>query len=253
MTPESLKAQPLLRQWLALGPDGRVQAFSGKVDLGQGISHALRLIVAEELRLPPEQIDMVPASTLFSPDEAVTSGSLSVQHSGTALRCAAAHWREACRQAMAQRLGVALPDIRCEGGQFLAAGQAANATCSEWPRASYASLSTPTMWDSAIEPAHAQAAHADHDLKSTSPAPLRPDVAAKVFGEFEYIQDRVMPGVSHPMCHGMVFRPATLSAEVIGHEMQALVAALNCTAGVLHKRPLKLCDHAVANDAFGGG
>jgi nicotinate dehydrogenase subunit B len=65
MTSESLKSQPLLRQWLALGPDGRVQAFSGKVDLGQGISHALRLIVAEELRLPPEQIDMVPASTAF--------------------------------------------------------------------------------------------------------------------------------------------------------------------------------------------
>lgn len=233
MTPESLKAQPLLRQWLALGPDGRVQAFSGKVDLGQGISHALRLIVAEELRLPPTQIDMVPASTLFSPDEAVTSGSLSVQHSGTALRCAAAHWREACRHAMAQRLGVALQDIRCEGGQFLVAGQAANGTSSEWPYASYASLSTPAMWDSAIEPAHVQAAHADRDPTSTAPAPLRPDVAAKVFGEFEYIQDRVMPGVSHPMCHGMVFRPATLSAEVIGHEMQALVAALQCSAGVL--------------------
>ncbi len=233
MTPDSLKAQPLLRQWLALGPDGRVQAFSGKVDLGQGISHALRLIVAEELRLPPAQIDMVPASTLFSPDEAVTSGSLSVQHSGTALRCAAAHWREACRQAMAQRLGVAVQDIRCDDGQFMTADHAANGTVGERCHASYASLSTPVMWDSAIEPEHVQAAHAVHDGVSAQPAPLRPDVAAKVFGEFEYIQDRVMPGVSHPMCHGMVFRPATLSAELIGHEMQALVAALKCTAGVL--------------------
>ena len=129
MTPESLKAQPLLRHWLALTPEGRVQAFSGKVDLGQGISHALRLIVAEELRWPAEQIDMVPASTLFSPDEAVTSGSLSVQHSGSALRCAAAHWREACRQAMAERLaglGVTLQDVRCEGGQFHAPAHLAN-------------------------------------------------------------------------------------------------------------------------------
>ena len=125
MTPEPLKSHPLLRQWLALTPQGRVQAFSGKVDLGQGISHALRLIVAEELRLPAERITMVPASTHFSPDEAVTSGSLSVQHSGAALRCAAAHLRESCRLGMAGRTDLALADVRCANGVFMAAGRSA--------------------------------------------------------------------------------------------------------------------------------
>ena len=226
MNPESLKAQPLLRQWLALGPDGQVQAFTGKVDLGQGISHALRLIVAEELRLPPEQIEMVPASTQFSPDEAVTSGSLSVQHSGAALRCAAAHWRENCRQAMAEKLGTPLSTVRCEKGRFHVPGQT--------PQASYPELSVPVMWDSAIEASHVQSPDAEHDLRSTESTPLRCDVAAKVFGEFEYIHDRVMPGVLHPMCHGMVFRPGTLSAEVIDLEMQALATRLRSTPGVLH-------------------
>jgi CO/xanthine dehydrogenase Mo-binding subunit len=148
MSTESLKAQPLLRQWLALGSDGRVQAFSGKVDLGQGISHALRLIVAKELRLPPEQIDMVPASTAFSPDEAVTSGSLSVQHSGSALRCAAAHWREACRQAMAERWGVALSTVRCADGQFHGPSQGSDEAADpkhRASRASYSALSNPAM------------------------------------------------------------------------------------------------------------
>ncbi|WP_416559696.1 molybdopterin cofactor-binding domain-containing protein [Limnohabitans sp. yimb22184] len=230
MTPESLKAQPLLRQWLALGPDGRVLAFSGKVDLGQGISHALRLIVAEELRLPAGQIEMVPASTRFSPDEAVTSGSLSVQHSGTALRCAAAHWRETCRQAMAQRSGAALSAVRCEGGEFLASTGITGPVL----RASYAVLSDPAIWHSVIEPLHAQAAHASLDLNGMpEPTPVRADVASKVFGEFEYIHDRTMPGVSYPMCHGMVFRPETLGAEVIEHEMQALATRLQTSAGVL--------------------
>jgi CO/xanthine dehydrogenase Mo-binding subunit len=50
MTPEPLKSHPLLRQWLALAADGQVHAFTGKVDLGQGISHAQRQIVAEEMR-----------------------------------------------------------------------------------------------------------------------------------------------------------------------------------------------------------
>ena len=230
MMTESLKAQPLLRQWLALGPDGRVQAFSGKVDLGQGISHALRLIVAEELRLPAERIDMVPANTRFSPDEAVTSGSLSVQHSGTALRCAAAHWREACRQVMAERAGVSPSAVRCEDGQFFVLAN----TPGQVRHASYPSLSDPAMWDSAIEPLHVHATHATLDLNGTpEPPAFRADVAAKVFGEFQYIHDRVMPGVSHPMCHGMVFRPGTLNAEVIEHEMQALATRLQTSAGVL--------------------
>ena len=225
MMPESLQAHPLLRQWLALGPGGRVQAFSGKVDLGQGISHALRLIVAEELRVPPEQIDMVPASTAFSPDEAVTSGSLSVQHSGTALRCAAAHWREACRRAMAERLGVPVSAVRCDNGWFHAPGHT--------PQAPYAELSQPAMGHSTIEPSHVQSPNAAQDLPCTVPTPLRPDVAAKVFGEFEYIHDRVMPGELHSMCHGMVFRPGTLSAEVIEQDMQALTRSLCATPGVL--------------------
>jgi len=225
--PESLKGQPLLRQWLALGPEGQVRAYSGKVDLGQGISHALRLIVAEELRVSPAHVEMVPASTHFSPDEAVTSGSLSVQHSGTALRCAAAQLREICRQKMAQRYGVDLYAVRCENGHFYAPGQSMPA--------SYADLMQAPLWDIAIDPAHVRVAHANADLAASKPltlnkAPGRPDVAAKVFGEFEYIQDRVMPS----MCHGMVFRPGTLTAEVIESDMQALQLELQNRPGVLH-------------------
>lgn len=221
--PESLRAHPLLRQWLAVQADGRVQAFSGKVDIGQGISHALRLIVAEELRLPPMQIDMVPASTHHSPDEAVTSGSLSVQHSGAALRCAAAHLREGCRAAMAQRCGVGLDAVRCEGGLFTVHGQT-------W-RAGYSELVSQALLDSAVDPAQATSAQArldGADPVAAQPAG-RPDVAAKVFGEFEYIHDRVLPG----MCHGLVLRPATLMAEAVEDELQALQHELQAQPGVL--------------------
>lgn len=221
---ESLKAHPFLHQWLGLGTAGQVQAFSGKVDLGQGISHALRLIVAQELRLSPSAIDMVPASTHTSPDEAVTSGSLSVQHSGAALRYAAAHWREMCRLQIAQRCHVDVSAVRCVHGEFSV--QASTQT------ASYRELSDPTMWHSAIDTVHLDSPHAAQDV-AANPAPLsglRPDVASKVFGEFEYIQDRVLPN----MCHGMVFRPGSLSAEVIAHEMQALVQHVQTHSGVLH-------------------
>jgi CO/xanthine dehydrogenase Mo-binding subunit len=220
---ESLKAHPLLHQWLGLGAAGEVQAFSGKVDLGQGISHSLRLIVAQELRLSPAHINMVPASTHTSPDEAVTAGSMSVQHSGAALRCAAAHWREMCRAHMAHRCDVDLSAVRCVNGQFSvhASSQAA----------SYAELTTAEMWRSSIDASHVQSPHAaqDTDASQTKPTALRPDVASKVFGEFAYIHDRVLPN----MCHGMVFRPGTLKADVIAHDMQALVQHVQAQSGVL--------------------
>jgi CO/xanthine dehydrogenase Mo-binding subunit len=221
MTPEPLKSHPLLRQWLAMASDGQVQAFTGKVDLGQGISHALRLIVAEELRLSLPQVSMVPASTHFSPDEAVTSGSLSVQHSGAALRCAAAHLRESCRLGMARRFGARLEDVRCQNGVFMTAGHSG----------SYLELAVADLWDNTIDPMHVQSAHARQDLMGHTPAatPVRTDMAAKVFGEFEFIHDRVLTG----MCHGLVFRPGTLTAGVIESDLLAMQSALEATAGVL--------------------
>ena len=95
--PGSLHVNRRLDQWLRWqgrnAEDGLLLVFSGKVDIGQGLSTALAQIVAEELQLAPWQVRMQPARTGLSPDEAVTSGSLSIQESGTALRWACAEVR----------------------------------------------------------------------------------------------------------------------------------------------------------------
>jgi nicotinate dehydrogenase subunit B len=70
--------------------DGTVSVATGKVELGQGIHTALAQIAAEELNLPLEKIRILPPSTEHSPDEGVTSGSLSIQEGGGALRKACA-------------------------------------------------------------------------------------------------------------------------------------------------------------------
>lgn len=92
--PASLKNHPRLSSWLRFKSDGRVGVFTGKVELGQGILHALQRIAAQALVLDAQHIDMLPISTAHSPDEGMTSGSLSVQDSGTAIR-------HACTQARA--------------------------------------------------------------------------------------------------------------------------------------------------------
>src|SRR5215470_11693936 len=84
--PGSLETNRRLSQWLRFRPDGTVEVFSGKVEIGQGILTAIAQIVADELDVDLARVRMVPASTAASPNEGVTSGSLSVQHSGSALR-----------------------------------------------------------------------------------------------------------------------------------------------------------------------
>src|SRR6185503_12191114 len=78
--------------------DGTVSIATGKVELGQGISTALAQIAAEELGVDLSKVRILPASTAHSPDEGVTSGSLSIQDGGKALRAACAELRELLRK-----------------------------------------------------------------------------------------------------------------------------------------------------------
>jgi CO/xanthine dehydrogenase Mo-binding subunit len=92
LTPSvSLKANPLLAQWLRFESNGKVTVLTGKAELGQGILHALKLMAAHELDLPVSKVQTEAANTKHSPDEGMTSGSLSVQDSGLAIRQACAH------------------------------------------------------------------------------------------------------------------------------------------------------------------
>jgi len=82
-----------LPQRVRIEADGTVSIAVGKVELGQGISTALAQIAAEELGVDLSKIRILPASTAYSPDEGVTSGSLSIQDGGKALRAACAELR----------------------------------------------------------------------------------------------------------------------------------------------------------------
>ena len=58
---------PLLPQeldsWVAIAPDGSVSAFYGKVDLGQGLEVAIAQIVAEELDVALDKVQVITGDT----------------------------------------------------------------------------------------------------------------------------------------------------------------------------------------------
>ncbi|MDB5757329.1 MAG: hypothetical protein JWM30_618 [Burkholderia sp.] len=208
--PGSLQRNRTLGQWLRFTEPGRVDVFSGKVELGQGILTALAQIVAEELELRIGQVRMHAAGTDTSPDEAVTSGSLSVQESGTALRWAAAEVRHLFLQAAADTLHCPPAALQVVAGEFLHA---------DGRRASYWTLTGQVSLDREATGAISPRDGSDYRIVGRPAARL--DLPPKVFGLPCFIHDMVLPG----MLHARMLRPPSPAARLVSAD--AAEAALD--------------------------
>src|SRR3954454_14571086 len=116
--PVSLVANPVLSSWVGFSPEGHVRLSPGKVEIGQGIVTALAQIAADELDIDIGRVRMVRASTAGSPNEGVTSGSLSVQQPGRAIRHACAEVRQIFLAAASDRLGVGADALEISDGEI---------------------------------------------------------------------------------------------------------------------------------------
>jgi CO/xanthine dehydrogenase Mo-binding subunit len=208
--PGSLRVNRRLSQWLKFHVDGYVEVFSGKVEIGQGILTALAQIAAEELDLSLEQVRMVPTSTTISPDEAITSGSLSVQESGTALRHACAEARAIYLNAAAARLGMPIETLSVVKGRI---GSTGGGETSYWDLIVDDLLDRDATGQVAPKPASA------HRVVGTAVARL--DLSDKVFGRPCFIHDLELPR----MLHGRVLRPSSADATLLDLD-EARVRAL---------------------------
>jgi nicotinate dehydrogenase subunit B len=79
--------------WLHVDADAKVTAFTGKVDVGQDNCTALRLLVAEEIRVPLANVRLAMGDTDLCPYDMGTFGSRSMPDAGHALAQAAARAR----------------------------------------------------------------------------------------------------------------------------------------------------------------
>src|SRR5271166_5261686 len=102
--------------YLAIDPSGHVTLYSGKVELGTGVSIALTQILAEELDVPLASITLIEGDTALTPAQGKTWGSLTIQNGGVQIRQAAATARQALLQEAAKRLGVPVEDLSVERG-----------------------------------------------------------------------------------------------------------------------------------------
>ncbi|MBP0444836.1 xanthine dehydrogenase family protein molybdopterin-binding subunit [Roseomonas sp. SSH11] len=186
--------------FLAIGADGKVTLFSGKVDLGTGIRTALTQMAAEELDVPVERITFVQGDTALTPDQGPTYGSLSIQNGGMQIRQAAATARRQLVTAAAQRLGVPAAELVVEDGTVRprSGGQGLG----------YGELIGDRNFSLKV----------DKDIVTKDPANFRVvgksvqrlDIPDKTTGRFTYMHDFRVDG----MLHGRVVRPPGLQAQL---------------------------------------
>jgi isoquinoline 1-oxidoreductase len=89
--------------WVHIGEDSKVTVFTGKVEVGQNIRTSLAQLVAEELRVPFDAIEMVMGDTDLTPWDMGTFGSRTTPTMGPQLRTMAVTARQLLIEAAAQR------------------------------------------------------------------------------------------------------------------------------------------------------
>ena len=193
-----------LDSWIAIGADGSITAFSGKEELGQGISTAQQQLVAEELSVPFERVTLIYCDTARTPDQAYTSGSQShpANFNHANLAQAAATAREALVKMAAQRLSMPVEKLTAAGGAISVKGDPSK-------KVSYGELAGGKKLNLAL----------DKNAKRKPPGewtvlgkPIgRPDMAAMATGQFEFVHNVRLPG----MLHGRVVRPPAVGATLV--------------------------------------
>ena len=110
--------------YLAIHADNTASVLSGRVEIGQGSTTGLLLLVAEELDMSVDQLRFVRHDTDVTPNTGGTFGSSSIAIAGSMLRSAAGVARQSMLSLAAARLGVPVGSLTVsEGSSRAAAGR----------------------------------------------------------------------------------------------------------------------------------
>jgi nicotinate dehydrogenase subunit B len=192
-----------LDSWISIAADGSITAYSGKEELGQGISTAQQQLVAEELSVPFQRVKLIYCDTALTPDQAHTSGSQShpANFNSDNLGQAGATAREALFRMASQKLGVPVDRLIATDGVITVKGN-------ESQRVTYGQLVEGKKFSLALDPKAKRKSPSQWTVLG-KPIP-RPDLPQLVTGKFEFVHNVRLPG----MLHGRVVRPPSIGATV---------------------------------------
>ncbi|NIM57699.1 MAG: molybdopterin-dependent oxidoreductase [Candidatus Aminicenantes bacterium] len=217
--------------FLRIGEDGRVSCFTGKVELGQGIITSLAQMLADELEVSLDSVDMVMGDTDLCPWDMGTFGSMSTRFFGPPLREAAAKARAVLMELAAEHLQTPLSKLKAKDGVIFDKTQNKN-------QVTYAQLTKGKKIAKKLE--------RKATLKPLSEFTIigkpvsRTDAAEKVTGKAVFAGDIRLPGMLYarilrPPSHGAKIKSVDTSAAEKIKEVR--VVKDEDFIAVLHKHP----------------
>jgi len=217
--------------YLRIGEDGRVSCFTGKIEMGQGIHTSFAQMLAEELDVPLDKVDMVMGDTDLCMYDSGTFGSRSTKYFGPPLRQAAAEARATLIQLASERLRVDQKNLAAKQGVIFHRQNPQK-------KISYAQLAQGQKIERHLEEKPSIKPYQKHTI-SGRPTD-RMDARQKLTGEAKFAGDIRLPGMLHakilrPPAHGATLKDVDLSStkEIEGVQIiqdEDLIA-------VLHKQP----------------
>lgn len=203
-----------LDSWLAILPNGRVHAFFGKMDMGQSLDIAIAQIVAEELDVAVDRVDVLMGDTATSFNQGGASGSYGVSAGGQPLRLAAAEARRLLVDRAATKLGVSTKELSVADGVVSVTGAATR-------KVTYTELLGGQYFHHKVEWNKQVGNFANIKVAATPKKPEeykivgqslpRRDVEEKVFGTADFVTDIKLPN----MLHGRVIRPPRAACHAL--------------------------------------
>jgi len=192
--------------FLKIGEDGRVSCYVGKIEMGQGVVTSLGQMLADELDVPLESVDMVMGDTDLCPWDMGTFGSLSTRSFGPSLRMAGAEARQVLLELGAEHLKVAADRLTTENGFVLD-------STDKQHKVSYAQLAKGKKIER--RPIGKVSVKKPGDFKIMNKSLVRRDAHEKVSGKAKYAGDIQLPG----MLYARILRPPAHDSKFISADI----------------------------------
>jgi isoquinoline 1-oxidoreductase len=234
--------------FLRIGEDGRVSCFTGKIEMGQGVITSLAQMLADELDVPLDSVDMVMGDTDLCPWDMGTFGSMSTRFFGPPLRQAGAEAKAVLIELAAEYLSsvtrrnekLPVNQLKVEAGVVFDKNNSKN-------QVTYAQLTKGQKIERHLD--KKPPLKNSSEFKVINKPVLRRDALEKVTGKAKYAGDIRLPNMLYarilrPPAHGATLKSVDTSvAEKI--EGVQIVKDGDFVA-VLHKYP-DVAGEAIAN------
>jgi len=186
--------------YIHIKPDGRVAVMVGRVELGQGAKTAFAQLVADELDVSFDSVDMLMGDTDLCPWDMGTVASLSMRVYGPLVRGAAAEVRAVLLQMAAEKLQVPADKLQVKDGVVSVVGSPSK-------NVSYAKLVDGKKIERHLENVPFKKVTQFKVVGTSAP---RRDALEKVTGQAKYTGDMTLPG----MVFARILRPPAHGAKL---------------------------------------